>query len=194
MKSTIRTRLLMTILGVLLAYFGWNDLRPRFSSTGRQSFRSQTSMMKIESRVEKTLPKQHLSLSLAALDLKPGAYSPGRDPFRYAAEEKPEIEPDAAQEKAPQAAPKARRPKPKQASPEVGNKPRLPKINLTYLGSFGMKQQPIAVFAQGEDLINAISGDVLVDAFIVESIGYESVELKFVDFPNEPAHRLAAGG
>jgi hypothetical protein len=37
-------------------------------------------------------------------------------------------------------------------------------------------------------------GDVLEDQFIVSHIGYESVDIKYVDFPDLPARRLPVGG
>jgi hypothetical protein len=69
-------------------------------------------------------------------------------------------------------------------------------VTLTYLGSFGPKSRRIAVFADesGENLYNARTGEVLEGKFIVDRIGYESVDLKFVGFPDEPARRLPIGG
>ena len=54
----------------------------------------------------------------------------------------------------------------------------------------------MAVFADeaGENLYNARAGDVLEGKFIVDRIGYESVDLKFVGFPDAPAKRLPIGG
>ncbi len=47
----------------------------------------------------------------------------------------------------------------------------------------------------GRDKIyNALAGDVLEGKFIVDHIGYESVDVKFVGFPDAPAKRLAIGG
>jgi hypothetical protein len=69
-------------------------------------------------------------------------------------------------------------------------------VNLRYLGSFGPERARIAVFVGpgGGEVLNAREGDVLEGKFIVERIGYESVDLKFVGFPDAPARRLAAGG
>lgn len=193
MKSKTRQQQLLAILVVLMMYLGWNHLRPRFVASTRQTSGRRSSIADIESRVGQALPDEYPTLLIAALDRQPGSYSPGRDPFRYAPDGKSESKP-VASEKGTPPTPKARRPGPKQAAPEAAGKSGLPKIDLTYLGSFGLKRQPIAVFVHGGDIINAVSGDVLSDLFIVHSIGYESVELKFVGFPNEPAHRLASGG
>ena len=44
------------------------------------------------------------------------------------------------------------------------------------------------------DVYAPISGEVVEGKFIVDRIGYESVDLKFVGFPDEPAKRLPIGG
>ena len=194
MMTTARTRLLLAILVALLVYFGWNDLRPRFAASARQISGHRFSIAGIESRVAEALPNDYPVLLVSALDRKPGTYAPGRDPFRYAPEEGLGGTPVAASKQGISPTPKARSSTPKRPPPDEGGRARVPKIDLTYLGTFGMKQQPIAVFVRGNDIFNAVSGDVLDGAFIVDSIGFESVELKFVNFPNEPAHRLAAGG
>jgi hypothetical protein len=131
---------------------------------------------------------------LADLELKPGVYSPGRNPFRYAAENRAESQPEGAKPVKKPPVKKPRRQQPKGSPNELSGRKGLPRVDLTYLGSFGMKQQPIAVFRRGDDIINAFSGDVVGEGLIVGAIGYESVELKFADFPDEPAHRLASGG
>jgi len=69
--------------------------------------------------------------------------------------------------------------------------PRPPEIHLRYLGSFGPDGARIAVFTDPDgNVINAHEGDVLSGAFRIERIGYESVDVSFVDFPDAPARRL----
>ena len=69
-------------------------------------------------------------------------------------------------------------------------------MTLVYLGSSGMEKRRIAVFADaaGENLYNVRVGETVEGKFIVDRIGYESVDLKFVGFPDEPAKRLPIGG
>ena len=69
--------------------------------------------------------------------------------------------------------------------------PKPPVVDLKYLGSFGPETRKIAVFYDGSNIYNALAGDVLNGKFIVARIGYESVDLKFVGFPDTPAQRLA---
>ena len=75
-----------------------------------------------------------------------------------------------------------------------GCRPRPPAIEFVYLGSFGLPGREIAVFSDGKEILNAFAGDVLRQEFVVRSIGYESADIGFVNFPDEPAKRLAVGG
>ena len=56
-----------------------------------------------------------------------------------------------------------------------------------YLGSY---DKQIAVFAHGKAVFNALEGDVIDKKFIVAHIGYESVDIRFVGFPDAPARRI----
>ena len=50
------------------------------------------------------------------------------------------------------------------------------------------------MFSDGKEIFNAFEGGVLKGNFVVDKIGYESADLKFVGFPDAPAKRLAVGG
>jgi hypothetical protein len=80
---------------------------------------------------------------------------------------------------------------PKQAAPA---KPRPPEPSFQFLGSFGPEEKRVAVFSDQTEIFNVLEGDVFKEAFVVRKIGYESADIGWVDFPNEPARRLAAGG
>ena len=69
--------------------------------------------------------------------------------------------------------------------------PRPPPVDVVYLGSFGRNDNPIAVFKDNDAVYNALVGDLVKQKFEVQRIGYESVDLLFVGFPDEPAVRLA---
>jgi hypothetical protein len=139
-------------------------------------------------------------LDLAPLTAERAVYAPGRDPFRYGPRPAPPApEPTAAQAKAV-----ARRAAGGGggADGEVRGRlgqgrppqPQVPEINVSYLGSFGPPADRIAVFLDGEEIVNAKVGDVLKNQFIVQGIGFESVDLGFVGFSAEPSQRLPAGG
>jgi hypothetical protein len=50
------------------------------------------------------------------------------------------------------------------------------------------------VFSDQQEIYNAHEGDVIKGRFVVVKIGYESADIGFVGFPDEPAQRLAVGG
>ena len=130
-------------------------------------------------------------LRLADLDLKPGEYHPGRDPFRFAAKAPPPPPP-----KPQQVTPVVQKPQSKAQARPVSNRPaapRPPPVDVKYLGSFGPATGKIAVFGDGTDIYNVRKGGILKEHFLVESINYESADLKYVNFPKLPATRLAAG-
>ena len=134
-------------------------------------------------------PIEIARLRLGALEHKPAAYQPGRDPFRFAPKPQPAPPPPPPR---PQPAPAA--PAPRPAAPPPPPVPQPPPIKFVYLGSFGLPGREIAVFSDGQEILNAFAGDVLQQEFVVRSIGYESADIGFVNFPEAPAKRLAIGG
>ncbi|HEV7667669.1 MAG TPA: hypothetical protein VGS22_04030 [Thermoanaerobaculia bacterium] len=76
---------------------------------------------------------------------------------------------------------------------EEAARPKPPKFSFKYLGSFGPKNRPLAAFSDGKTIINAHEGEVILSKFRVAKIGYESVDIKYIEFPDEPALRLAIG-
>lgn len=143
------------------------------------------------------LPSEVVRLELERLEREPRDLAFGRDPFRYGPAPPPPPPPP------PSAAELARRAAEAEAArlraieqARLDAIPKPPPVTLKYLGSFGPEGRKVAVFADqgGENLYNARFGDVLEGKFIVDRIGYESVDLKFVDFPDEPARRLPIGG
>jgi hypothetical protein len=129
-------------------------------------------------------------LRIAELELQPETYQLGRDPFSFFTAAPPKV-PKPVPKPAP-AAPKPKpAPAPTRAKPAV---PQPPPVDVVYLGRFGATSRPIAVFSDGKEIFNAFEGGVLKGNFVVDKIGYESADLKFVGFPDAPAKRLAVGG
>jgi hypothetical protein len=126
---------------------------------------------------------QASTLDIAALEGTSGEIEVGRDPFRFAAPPPPPPRPP------PPPPPPAEAPPP---PPPRG--PQPPPVDLTYLGSFGSPSHRIAVFSDGKSILNAMRGETLRGKFVVHAIGYESVDLTFVGFPDVPPERLAVGG
>lgn len=130
-----------------------------------------------------------VALHSGPLDDVPSEYEPGRNPFRFYQPPKPPPEP--APEPEPRPDPEPVEPAPAPEPQPQG--PRPPPVELDFLGSFGPDERPIAVFTDGEQIHNVRLGDVIDGKFRVIRIGYESVDLAFVDFPEVPAERLPIG-
>jgi hypothetical protein len=140
-------------------------------------------------------PDRVATLEVARLEATARDHEPGRDPFRYYQPPPPPPPPGpTAEELAAEAARRrgALEALQEQTPPEPSG-PELPEVEVSYLGSFGPTHRKIAVFTDGDEIYNALVGDVLEDQFIVSRIGFESVDLTYVDFPDLPPVRLAAG-
>jgi len=148
-------------------------------------------------RGKSAIPEEIVALRIDRLDREPRDIEFGRDPFRYGPvpPPPPPPPPTAAQLRA-KAEQEERDRLARIRQAELDAIPKPPPVNLKYLGSFGPEARRVAVFADdgGENLYNARTGDVLEGKFIVDRIGYESVDLKFVGFPDAPAKRLPIGG
>ncbi len=68
--------------------------------------------------------------------------------------------------------------------------PKPPDIAFKFLGTFGPKDRPIAVVQQGDQVVNGRSGDTLFGKFILRKVGYESIDVGFVGFPEAETRRL----
>ncbi|MGH9382385.1 MAG: hypothetical protein ACRD2Z_17515 [Thermoanaerobaculia bacterium] len=129
-------------------------------------------------------------LDFEALQPEEGVFEPGRDIFRFG-----QVGP-SPEELRRQAAAQAPKPAPPPAPPSPRQGPAAPQpppVTLVFLGTFGPREAPIAVFSDREAIYNARQGDVIEELFIVRQIGYESVDLGFVGFPEDLTHRLAVG-
>jgi hypothetical protein len=65
--------------------------------------------------------------------------------------------------------------------PPANSGPLPPVINLSYLGFLGPKENKIAVFEDGQDLLLARRGEVIKQQFLVLDFGYETVVMGYVD-------------
>ncbi len=68
--------------------------------------------------------------------------------------------------------------------------PVPPEIAFKFIGTFGPKDQPIAVLVSGDQLVNARAGDLVFERFILRNVGYESVDIGFVGYPPAVTQRL----
>lgn len=63
--------------------------------------------------------------------------------------------------------------------------PAPPEPPFKLIGIFGSKDRPIAALQVGDEVINAREGDVVLRAWVVRKVGYESVDIGFVGYPAE---------
>ncbi|HVT57347.1 MAG TPA: hypothetical protein VHR45_03020 [Thermoanaerobaculia bacterium] len=141
-------------------------------------------------------PVRVIPLHFERLTKVAASYTPGRDPWRFVEPPPPPPPPPhvptAAELQAIKEAQEAAARLATQQAIEAA-KPKPPPFTMAFLGSFGPSGRRIAVFSDGPTIYNAHEGDTLNNQFIVARIGYESVDIQFVGFPQEPAQRRAVG-
>jgi len=180
-----RQQVLLGILVVLLLVVGWKQAGRFFGGDGR----SRAVLAATRGGGGGQALEEVVELRLDDLDRERGKYEPGRNLFEYGPAPRPER---PLQDKPKLDLPVKPQPKPP-PNPAV-DQLRLPPIDLVYLGNFGPAGRRIAVFSDGEEILNAMIGDVLKEKFEVVGIGYESADLGYVDFPESLPARLAVGG
>lgn len=210
MSSRQRKILLLSILGVLLAVVVYRqlpapaaapapvqprDLEDRLAAEEDGWVPAATRPASRQRRGESEEVTTVSDLAVELLEARTGEYSPGRNPFAFYVAPRPQPvrtgptpEELEAQRRAREAELAAKR-----AAEQVPEGPSPPEITYAYLGSFGPQSRPIAVFTDGETIVNALVGDLLDGKFRVVDIGYESVALAYVDFPDLPAERIPVG-
>lgn len=196
MSDERRRNLLLVLLAVLLLVAAWRFvpalLRDGGGGFGRAGRAAAGSPGGATVRVA--------TLDVGELSGEARDYKPGRNPFTYQQPPPPPRPPGPTPEELAARAEAERRRREEmanqqaQAQPSEPPKPKPPPFQLTYLGSFGPKDRRIAVFSDGEEIYNALVGDVLNNKFVVADIGFESVTITYVGFPDEPATRVGIGG
>ncbi|MXX76500.1 MAG: hypothetical protein F4210_09350 [Holophagales bacterium] len=183
--------LLLGLLGVVAVVAAWRYLPsfgggPGFTRTTTADLRS-TAIDVVE-------------LAAYTLDQPPPPSRPTRDPWSFGTRPAPEATAEPVAPPPPEPLQPAVRETP--APPVIRDTPapealgpKPPPIDVFYIGSFGRSDNPIAVFVDADkSIFNALEGDLVKDKFEVQNIGYESVDLLFVGFPDEQPVRLAIGG
>jgi hypothetical protein len=144
-----------------------------------------------ETESEELTVREIVPLDVAALRPQEGSFGVGRDPFRYGPVPTPPPPP-------PTPPPPPPPPQVVEVVPVTPPPPPVPQppdsSHLRYLGSFGPADARIAVVLAGDELYNVREGAVLEGRFIVHEIGYESLAIAFVGFPDAEPRRLPAGG
>jgi hypothetical protein len=200
-----RTKKLAAVLGILLLITAWYYLTPDSdsgvsagSSGAPPGVAGATPRRVVESGKK---PVEYVEV-LRVADLRPQAHSftPGRDPWRFVDPPPPPPPPVHQPTKAELEAMRLAQERLAQeqaarlaAQQAEAARPKPPPFTMSYLGSFGSPEKRLAVFTDGKTIYNVQERDVIDGKFIVAHIGYESVDIQFVGFPNEPPQRLAVG-
>jgi hypothetical protein len=71
--------------------------------------------------------------------------------------------------------------------------PAPPAIPFKFIGSFGPRERPIAVLVAGDRIVNARAGDTVFEQFVLRKVGYESIDVGFVGFPESQMRRIGIG-
>lgn len=192
MTADRRQRLLLAVLGAVLLLFlatrlpGWiENLLPSAAPPPAAP----------AGRAAVTGPEV-VAVRLGDLEVSPFAFVVGRDPFRFGPlpAPPPPPPPTAAELAALERARLEAEERARLAALEAA-KPRPPTLDLVYLGSFGPPEKRFAVLSRSgrQEVLNALAGEVIDGKFVLEEIGYESILVKFVGFPEVPAARVAVG-
>jgi len=139
-----------------------------------------------------------LALRIDDLARTPRGFTTGRDPWRFVEPPPPKPPvpkpPSQAELRALREAEEARQRLLEEQARQaaiLAAIPKPPPFTWNYLGNFGPARHRIAVFTDGQKVWNAREGDTLEGKFIVAQIGFESVDIRFVGFPETPPERLA---
>jgi hypothetical protein len=81
-------------------------------------------------------------------------------------------------------------PTPRMIKGPHGMLPPPPHFNRVYIGYFGPKKRPVAVFRKGTEVEVALTGGVIDDTFIVRDVGYDDVQIGYVGYPEEVTTRV----
>ena len=196
MSDETRRNVLVGLLVVLVLVAGWRLLPLLLADDGPGRRAGRGGPVGVDAGPEVA------ELDVDELVAEPRGFEAGRNPFSYYTPPPPpppeptgptpeELEARRAREAAEQAAREQEREEQEQAEPPA---PEPPEFQLTFLGSFGPENRRIAVFTDGETVYNAVVGDVIEDKFRVADIGFESVTITYVGFPETPGTRVGIGG
>jgi hypothetical protein len=208
-----RTKMLLAILGVVALFAAWQWIGPVLGMGGgeeiggrddSEDFAPAGQVGNLGRTSERPVVEEVVDLRIAELGGTARDFKPGRDPWRFVLPPPPPPAPTPPPPKPLTAAEiKAREEAERllaeqRAAAEAArlaeiNRPKPPPFTLQYLGKFGPEERPIAVFTDGKNILNVQEGEVIQGKFIVGQIGFESVEIQFVDFPNWPSQRLPVG-
>ncbi len=181
-----RERGLLAILAILLVIAVWRYVQPALMSIASGGAGSVGKVSGFRPRAGAR--DEILGLRLSDLNVDGGEYEPDRNIFRYGAKPKPPPPPP------PPPPPVRVAPRPT-GPPPPPPPPQPPPLDVTLVGIFGPEHRRIAVLTDGDAWFqNALEQEVIREKFIVHKIGFESVDFRFVGFPDAEPKRIEIGG
>ncbi len=184
MTPETRQKALVGVLALLLLVAGWRFVGPALNRLASSGGAGALGGTQVEDRLA-SLQQDMVDLDLAALAVPARDYTPGRNIFRIY---RPPLPPPAPPP--PYVPPPV---VPVAPPPPVDRTPQPPAVDVSLVGIFGPESRRIAVLTDGEEIINALERDEVNDKFIVNRIGFESIDLGFVGFPDAPSETLEIG-
>ncbi len=185
-----RSKILLGILAFLVVVAFWPE-GSRRSSSGQSDTASGT-VFKTRGgkRAREAEPvKEVVTLNFGRLDPRMEFAPQSRNPFEYYVKPRKVIIPP---------------PPPKEESRTIQTTaetslidlpppgPVLPTTNhIQYIGNFGSKRIKVAVLRIDDVEHNVVQGDAFDQDFVLETIGFESIDIGFLNFPDQPPERLA---
>ena len=126
-------------------------------------------------------------IRMNALEAEAATHRSERNIFRYG--QRPRPTPEVVVAKRPP--PPMNLPPP---LPPPPSEPQPPPLDVELVGIFGPERRRIAVLVDGEgEILNVLLDQVVREKFIVNEIGFQSVEFRFVGFPETRTARLEMG-
>lgn len=139
-------------------------------------------------------PTHTEDLEIEALDRVPPGYRLGRDPWHFVEPPPPQPPPPHVptaeelrrQREAAEAAERERLERERLKALEPPPPPPPPPFPFTCIGTLGPRNKRIFILASedGKQILNVEQGDVIGGKFIIARAGLESLEIKFVGFPD----------
>jgi hypothetical protein len=150
-------------------------------------FATRDAAARARSEVQELIRDDIVELRLADLEVPARTYTPNRNIFQFGSKPPPPPPPLLPPPPPP--------PPPRDdIPPPPPPPPRPPDFNMALLGVFGPERRRVAVFKDGDELVNVLESETLRGQFIVHRINYQSVDIGFVGFPDEEPHRVKMGG
>lgn len=203
-----RTKILLALLGLALLLMLWKQFGPKApppspakalaGAGGEGAGARGRSRGGRAAGAEIKDASQLAELRIGDLDVTPPGFTKSRNPFAFWVAPTPPPPPPPPGPTAAEIAEKerlAREAREKLATQRAEQEaiPKPPAITFAYVGSFGPPSRRIAVLSDGTSTYNAMVGEVIAGKFRLEAIGFESIDIGFVDFPDLPAVQLPVG-